>query len=78
MTNDTVKSCAKRMFEEHHKLTPMYAKAVADEDLQDLILIRSQFAATIMEADRIIADCIVQNIRRRYSRAQRKAQRSRT
>ena len=78
MTRDTVKPCVDRMLEASRKLTPMYAKAVADENLQDLILIRSQFAATLMDADRVIADCIVQNIRRRYCRMEKKARRSRT
>lgn len=48
-------------------LAPAYARAVQEENLQDLIMIRRQIAADLDQADKIIVDCIVSNLERRLA-----------
>lgn len=48
-------------------LAPAYARAVREENLQDLIMIRRQIAVTLDQADKLIVDCIVSNLERRLA-----------
>lgn len=61
----TLDDMVNRMFERSRRLTPLYAQAVRDADLQVLILVRSQFAATVREADEFIANRLSMAIDRR-------------
>lgn len=64
---DSVDSWVAGTCDRNRRLAPIYAKAVEEENLQDILLVRAQLAESIMEADRIIADCIIRNIRRRVT-----------
>lgn len=48
-------------------LAPAYARAVREENLQDLIMIRRQIAVTLDQADKLIVDCLVSNLERRLA-----------
>ena len=48
-------------------LIPLYRKAIQEENLQDLLLIRHELAATVEQADRILVDAVTENIQRRLA-----------
>lgn len=53
--------------ERARQLSPMYAKAVQEENIVDLLLVRHQLAKILTEADLIITDALARNIERRLA-----------
>jgi hypothetical protein len=60
-----VRETATRMIARHHCLIPMYYRAVAEENLQDLILARHEMAVMVEQVDKAIAECLIRHIERR-------------
>jgi hypothetical protein len=46
---------------------PLYRKAIQEENLLELLLIRHEMAATVEQADRILVDAVTENIQRRLA-----------
>lgn len=58
-------SWVSKTVERNGRLIPLYARAVEEENLQDLVLLRRQMAEMIEEADRLIVHCLVSNLEKR-------------
>ena len=48
-------------------LGPRYERAIREENLEELLMVRYEMAAAVQQADRILADAIVDNIERRLA-----------
>jgi|1186.fasta_scaffold61746_2 hypothetical protein len=69
MTQDTrpVRETVTHMIARHKCLIPLYYRAVAEENLQDLILARHEMAVTVEQVDKAIAECLIRHIERRLA-----------
>jgi hypothetical protein len=58
---------ADRLLAASRGLSPTYDRAVREEDMSELLMIRHQMAAAVRRADRLLADAITANIERRLA-----------
>jgi hypothetical protein len=58
---------AEQIIGQSRVLGKMYERAVQEEDLDELLQARHQMMAAVQQADRILADGVVQNIERRLA-----------
>jgi hypothetical protein len=56
-----------RIIERSRVLGSRYERAIREEDLEELLMVRYEMAAAVQQADRILADAIVDNIERRLA-----------
>ena len=66
MTTDT-KQRAQKIIERSRVLSPVYERAVREEGMTELLMVRHEMMAAVQQADRVIADAIVENVERRIA-----------
>ena len=49
-------------------IIPLYAKAVREQNLQDLILARHEMTVIVEQLDRAIAECLIKHIERQVAK----------
>jgi hypothetical protein len=57
-----VRETATHMIARHHAMIPLYYRAVAEENLQDLILARHEMVGMVEQVDKAIAECLIRHI----------------
>ena len=58
---------AGRVIQRHRCLSPVFDRAVREEDMTGLLMVRHEMAAAVRQADRLLADAITANIERRIA-----------
>ena len=64
--SSNTKQMADGIIERSRVLGPRYERAIREENLEELLMVRYEMAA-VQQADRILADAIVDNIERRLA-----------
>ncbi len=65
--SSNTKQMADGIIERSRVLGPRYECAIREENLEELLMVRYEMAAAVQQADRILADAIVDNIERRLA-----------